>query len=139
MIRFMPHQPKRGDSLPRNVWLLGLASLLNDTASEAIFSLTPAFLKTIGGTPQHLGVIEGLADSVAALLKLKAGSWSDRLGARRVFVVLGYAVGALVRPFAAIAMAPWHLVSIRLVDRIGKGVRSAPRDALLADSVSENA
>lgn len=133
----MPSESKRGEPLPRNVWLLGLASLLNDTASEAIFSLTPAFLRSMGGTPQHLGVIEGLADSVAALLKLKAGTWSDRLGARRIFVILGYAVAALIRPLVAFATVPWHLVSIRLVDRIGKGVRSAPRDALLADSVPE--
>jgi MFS family permease len=121
--------------LPRNVWLLGAASLLNDTASEIIFSLTPAFLKTIGGTPQHLGLIEGLADTVAALLKLKAGGWSDRLQARRGFVIVGYVVAALIRPFSALAQLPWHLVSIRLVDRIGKGLRTAPRDALLAESV----
>jgi MFS family permease len=123
--------------LPRNVWLLGAASLLNDTASEIIFSLTPAFLKTIGGTPQHLGLIEGLADTVAALLKLQAGRWSDRLQARRAFVIVGYVVAALIRPFSALAQLPWHLVSIRLIDRIGKGLRTAPRDALLAESVPE--
>lgn len=127
-----PKQP-----LPRNVWLLGAASLLNDTASEVIFSLTPAFLKSIGGTPQHLGVIEGLADTVAALLKLQAGGWSDRLRARRMFVIVGYVVAALIRPFSALAQVPWHLVSIRLIDRIGKGLRTAPRDALLAESVPE--
>jgi MFS family permease len=121
--------------LPRNVWLLGAASLFNDTASEIIFSLTPAFLKTIGGTPQHLGLIEGLADTVAALLKLQAGRWSDRMQARNAFVIFGYAVAALIRPFAGLAQLPWHLVSIRLVDRIGKGLRTAPRDALLAESV----
>lgn len=121
--------------LPRNVWLLGAASLLNDTASEIIFSLTPAFLKSLGGTPQHLGLIEGLADTVAALLKLQAGGWSDRLQSRRVFVIVGYVVAALIRPFSALAQLPWHLVSIRLVDRIGKGLRTAPRDALLAESV----
>lgn len=124
--------------LPRNVWLLGAASLLNDTASEVIFSLTPAFLKSIGGTPAHLGIIEGLADTVAALLKLKAGGWSDQLRTRRGFVIVGYVVAALIRPFAALAQVPWHLVSIRLVDRIGKGLRTAPRDALLAESVPES-
>lgn len=133
-----PPSPGGAAPLPRNVWLLGAASLLNDTASEIIFSLTPAFLKSIGGTPQHLGLIEGLADTVAALLKLKAGAWSDRLQARRMFVIVGYVVAALVRPFAALAQVPWHLVSIRLVDRIGKGLRTAPRDALLAESVPAN-
>jgi MFS family permease len=122
-------------SLPRNVWLLGLASLLNDTASEVIFSLTPAFLKSIGGTPKDLGLIEGAADTVAALIKLKSGGWSDRLKTRRWFVIFGYVVAALIRPFSALAQVPWHLVSIRVVDRIGKGVRTAPRDALLAESV----
>jgi MFS family permease len=129
---------ERPQPLPRNVWLLGAASLLNDTASEVIFSLTPAFLKSIGGTPQHLGLIEGLADTVAALLKLQAGRWSDRLQARRAFVIIGYVVAALIRPFSALAQVPWHLVSIRLVDRIGKGLRTAPRDALLAESVPES-
>jgi MFS family permease len=132
-----PPSQNHAAPLPRNVWLLGAASLLNDTASEIIFSLTPAFLKSIGGTPQHLGLIEGLADTVAALLKLKAGGWSDRLQARRVFVIVGYVVAALIRPFSALAQIPWHLVSIRLVDRIGKGLRTAPRDALLAESVPE--
>lgn len=130
-----PPAPSAAAPLPRNVWLLGAASLLNDTASEIIFSLTPAFLKSIGGTPQHLGLIEGLADTVAALLKLKAGGWSDRLQARRVFVIVGYVAAALIRPFSALAQVPWHLISIRLIDRIGKGLRTAPRDALLAESV----
>jgi len=123
--------------LPRNVWLLSFASLLNDVASEAIFANIPAFLKSIGGNAQHLGVIEGLADTVSALLKLKSGGWSDRLGTRRVFVVVGYVVAAIIRPFSALAFAPWHLVSIRLIDRVGKGLRTAPRDALLAESVAE--
>jgi MFS family permease len=128
-----PHKPQQ--PLPRNVWLLAFASLLNDIASEIIFSLTPAFLKTIGGTPQHLGIIEGLADTVSSLLKLQSGRWSDQLRTRRIFVICGYVVTALIRPFSALAQVPWHLLSIRLIDRVGKGLRTAPRDALLAESV----
>jgi MFS family permease len=122
--------------LPRNVWLLAWASLLNDTASEVLFSLAPAFLKSLGGSARHLGLMEGFADLVASLLKLQSGRWSDQLQSRRSFVAAGYLVTALFRPLAAVAMAPWHMIAIRLVDRTGKGLRSAPRDALLSESVS---
>jgi MFS family permease len=128
--------PASNNPLPRNVWLLSWASLLNDTASEIIFSLTPAFLKAIGGTAQHLGVLEGLADTIAALLKLKSGRWSDQLGSRRWFVVFGYVVASLIRPLSAFVTAPWQLITVRSIDRVGKGLRSAPRDALLAESVA---
>lgn len=121
--------------LPRTVRLLGWASLLNDVASEIIFPLLPQFLLSLsGGGKLALGVIEGVADSTASLLKLWAGAWSDRAGGRKAFVVGGYGVAALVRPLTGLAFAPWHLFVVRVVDRIGKGIRTAPRDALLADA-----
>jgi MFS family permease len=121
--------------LPANVKLLGAASLLNDIASEMIFPLMPAFLiEVLGGSKAYLGLIEGVADSVASLLKLWSGAWSDRAGWRKGFVVFGYAMTALVRPLAGIAAVPWHLFAVRISDRIGKGVRTSPRDALIADS-----
>lgn len=121
--------------LPANVKLMGMASLLNDIASEMIYPLMPQFLLAfLGGSRFQLGIIEGVADSVASLLKLGAGAWSDRAGSRRGFVVGGYALAAMARPLIGLALAPWHLFLARTADRIGKGIRTAPRDALIADS-----
>jgi MFS family permease len=121
--------------LPRNVKLLGWASLLNDVASEMIFPLLPQFLITfLGGNKFALGLIEGAADSTGSLVKLWSGSWSDRGGGRKPLVVLGYALAALVRPLCAVITLPWHLFAVRITDRIGKGIRTSPRDALIADS-----
>ncbi len=129
----MNHTPSR--RLHRNVKLLGWASCLNDIASEMIYPLMPQFLiGVLGGNRFHLGLIEGVADSTASLLKLFAGAWSDRLGSRRRFVIAGYALAALSRPVMSIITAPWHLFLTRLSDRVGKGVRTSPRDALIADS-----
>jgi MFS family permease len=122
-------------SLPRNVKVLGLASLLNDIASEMIFPLLPNFLLTVLlGNRFYLGVIEGAADSVASLLKLWSGGRSDQAGRRKGFVLFGYSLAALARPLTGVIVAPWQLFVIRVGDRIGKGVRTSPRDALIADS-----
>jgi MFS family permease len=122
-------------SLPRNVKVLGAASLLNDIASEMIFPLLPDFLLTVLlGNRFYLGVIEGMADSVASLLKLWSGGRSDQAGRRKGFVVFGYSLAAVARPLIGVIVAPWQLFAIRIADRIGKGVRTAPRDALIADS-----
>jgi MFS family permease len=122
-------------TLPRNVKVLGLASLLNDIASEMIFPLLPNFLLTVLlGNRFYLGVIEGAADSVASLLKLWSGGRSDRAGRRKGFVLFGYSLAALARPLIGVIVAPWQLFVLRVGDRIGKGVRTSPRDALIADS-----
>ncbi|MBI5759665.1 MAG: MFS transporter, partial [Planctomycetales bacterium] len=122
-------------SLPRNVKVLSLSSLVNDVASEMIFPLLPGFLlTTLGGNRFYLGIIEGLADSIASVLKLWSGGWSDRAGRRKDFIVFGYSLAALARPVIGLTTAPWQLLAIRLSDRIGKGVRTSPRDALIADS-----
>jgi MFS family permease len=121
--------------LPRNVKLLGTASLLNDIASEMIFPLMPEFLLAVlGGNRFHLGIIEGVADTLASLLKLWSGAWSDRAGRRKGFVVIGYLLAAFARPLIGLATVPWHLFAVRAADRIGKGIRTSPRDALIADS-----
>jgi len=123
------------NALPRNVKLLGYASLINDVASEMIYPLMPQFLiGVLGGNRFHLGIIEGVADSASSLLKLWSGAWSDRAGRRKGFVVFGYLLAAAARPLIGVATAPWHLFAARAADRIGKGVRAAPRDALIADS-----
>jgi len=121
-------------ALPRVVWLLGLASLLNDVSSEAIFPLLPIFLAQLGAPMRYLGLIEGSADALASAIKLGAGRLSDR-GPRRLMVTGGYTLPALARAAIALAVAPWHVLAARLVDRAGKGVRSGPRDAMLADAV----
>jgi MFS family permease len=118
---------------PAAVWLLGLVSLLTDVASEAVYPLLPAFLTAVlGAGPAAIGIIEGVAESTASLLKLVSGGWSDRIGRRRPFVVLGYALSSLLRPLLALAGSWPHVLLLRFGDRIGKGLRSAPRDALLA-------
>lgn len=118
---------------PPVVWLLGTASLLNDVSSEAIFPLLPLFVASLGGGAAALGAIEGAADALAAAAKVVAGAASDR-GPRRLLVIGGYALPAFARAAIAAALAPWHVLAARLADRLGKGVRSGPRDALLADA-----
>ena len=126
-------------SLPGNVKLLGWASCLNDVASEMIFPLLPQFLITVlGGNRFHLGIIEGVADSAASLLKLWSGARSDRIAKRKGFVIFGYALAAVSRPVIGIIGAPWQLFLARTVDRIGKGIRTSPRDALIADSTADD-
>src|SRR4051794_33413650 len=130
-----PPSPPADNSLPRNVKVLGLVSLVNDIASEMIFPLLPTFLLTVLlGNKFYLSLIEGAADCAASLLKLYSGGWSDQAGRRKGFVVFGYALAAVIRPLIGLATAPWHLLAARMGDRVGKGVRTSPRDALIADS-----
>lgn len=123
--------------LPRSVWLIGLISLLNDTASEMVYPLLPLLLVgVLGAGPRVLGLIEGLAEALSAFLKLLSGHRSDRSGRSKPWIVAGYALAALARPLMALA-GHWSVVAgLRLMDRVGKGLRSAPRDALLAGSVT---
>jgi MFS family permease len=119
-----------------NLLWLGIISLLNDAAAEMIFPLLPVFLvQTLGAGPVFVGLVEGVAETTSSLLKLGGGWLSDRVRRRKALVAWGYAVAAVVRPLIALASAPWHVLAVRFVDRVGKGVRTAPRDALLADSV----
>ncbi len=113
-------------------------SFLNDTASEMAYPLLPLFVVgTLGAGPAFLGVLEGIAESTASLAKLGGGFLSDRIRRRKILVVWGYGVASVARPLLALAAAPWHVLAVRFTDRVGKGVRSAPRDALLVDSVPE--
>ncbi len=121
--------------LTRNVLALGLVSLLNDAASEMIAPLFPIFLTvTLGGAPAVLGLVEGAADATGSVLKLVSGRLSDRFGHRVGMVFGGYAVAAATRPVLALATGPGMVLVARIVDRIGKGLRTSPRDALLARS-----
>ena len=119
--------------LPPTVRRLGLVSLLTDASSEMIYPLLPSFLTgVLGAGPAFVGLVEGLAESVASLLKLASGRISDRMRRRKPLIVGGYALSSLARPLVGAATAPWHVLVVRIADRIGKGVRGAPRDALLA-------
>jgi MFS family permease len=125
--------------LPRAVWFFGATSLLNDFASEMIYPLLPAFVtRTLGGGALALGILDGLADSVAAFFKLVSGYLADRPRLRGPLVVAGYAIAALIRPLIAAAGAAWQVVGLRAADRIGKGVRTAPRDTIIAEVVTDD-
>lgn len=118
-----------------NVLILGLVSFFTDVSSEMIYPLLPLFLTTVlGAGPAFLGLIEGVAESTAAFLKLGSGILSDRVKSRKGLVVAGYAVSSLARPLVAVATAPAAVLAIRFADRVGKGIRTSPRDALIADS-----
>ncbi|MBS1794184.1 MAG: MFS transporter [Acidobacteria bacterium] len=124
-------------NLSGNVFALSLVSLLNDTSSEIIYPLLPAFLSlTLGASPAAIGMIEGFAESVAAFLKLFSGYFSDRFNNRKLPVFIGYALASLTRPFLAFAGSWQQVLAVRVTDRVGKGIRGTPRDALLADSVA---
>lgn len=127
-------RPSGAVPIPRTVRALGLVSLLTDVSSEMIYPLLPAFLTgPLRAGPAALGVIEGLAESVAAFVKVASGRVSDRLPRRKPVVVAGYSVSSAARPLVALATAPVHVLAVRLVDRLGKGVRGAPRDALITE------
>lgn len=118
--------------LPRAVVGLGLVSLLTDTSSEAIFPLLPAFLTTLGASNAFIGLVEGAADLVANVLKYVTGLLADRRSRLKPLVLAGYGLSTLVRPLVAFALSPWHVLLVRVGDRIGKGVRTSPRDAMIA-------
>ena len=122
--------------LGRNVLALSAVSFLTDVSSEMIYPLLPVFLTTVlGANASFIGAIEGAAESTAALLKLASGWWSDRIKRRKPLVALGYAIAGVMRPLVALATSASQVLAIRVSDRVGKGIRNAPRDALLAESV----
>ena len=124
--------PATTPRLPRAVIALGLVSLFTDLSSEMIVPLLPVFLSTtIGASASFFGLVEGVAESVASLLKLFSGAWSDRAGKRFPWVLGGYTLSAIMRPLMAFCTVPWQVLVVRSSDRVGKGLRSAPRDALL--------
>src|SRR6202521_2760777 len=127
--------PPLSQSTPRNVYAFGLTSFLNDTASEMAYWVMPAFLASLGAGPAQLGLIEGVAESVASFAKLFSGYLTDTIDRRKPVVVAGYAVANAVKPLLALATAWWHILLIRFSDRLAKGVRGAPRDVMVAESV----
>lgn len=133
----MAERGGKRERLGRNVLTLGGVSLLTDVASEMSYPLLPIFLTAVlGASATMLGAIEGVAESTASLLKLVSGWLSDRSAGRKPLVVLGYGLASLVKPLIGLARAPGQVMAIRVADRIGKGIRTSPRDALIADSVA---
>lgn len=131
-----PRFYERYTRLPRNVLALSLVSLLNDTSSEIIYPLLPTFLfLALGASPFAIGAIEGAAESTASILKLFSGYISDRFQKRKLLVFIGYALATLTRPFLAFAASWQQVLFVRLTDRVGKGIRGTPRDALLSLAV----
>ncbi len=122
--------------LSRNVYALSAVSFFTDVSSEMIYPLLPIFLTTVlGANASFIGAIEGAAETTASLLKLFSGWWSDRMRKRKPLVLLGYGIASLMRPLVAIAQTASQVLVIRVADRVGKGIRGAPRDALIAESV----
>jgi MFS family permease len=127
-----------GGRLPAAVYWFGATSLANDFASEIIYPLLPAFVtQTLGGGALALGILDGVADAVAASFKLVSGYLSELRWTRGIMVVLGYGIATLVRPLIALASATWHVIALRAVDRVGKGIRTAPRDVMIADVTTD--
>jgi MFS family permease len=122
----------------RNIYAFGITSFLNDTATEMAYWVLPAFLVSLGAGPAQLGLIEGLAESVASFAKLFSGYLTDRIDRRKPLVVAGYLVANAVKPLLALVTAWWHILLIRFSDRLAKGVRGAPRDVMVAESVDKN-
>lgn len=132
----MAEERQKAGRLPRNVLALGLVSLFNDASSEIVYPLLPLFLTaTLGVGIPMIGLIEGVTESISSLLKLPAGWFSDRWGKRKGLVLWGYLLASLIRPLLALTTSAWQVLGLRFIDRIGKGLRGAPRDALIADSI----
>jgi MFS family permease len=134
-----PNQEKTGlRALPRNVWAVSLTSFLMDVSSEMVINILPLFLANVLGVRTSLiGIIEGVAESTSSLLKLFSGWLSDKLRARKWLAVAGYGISAIAKPFFYFANSWGAVAAVRWADRVGKGIRTAPRDALVADSVPE--
>ncbi|HEX4457527.1 MAG TPA: MFS transporter [Polyangia bacterium] len=123
------------NKLPSIVLWFGVVSLLTDVGTEMIYPLLPMFLADVLHAPRtFIGAVEGAAEATASLVKLVSGRWSDRLRRRKPLTVAGYGLSSLVRPLVGLALRPWHVLATRVVDRVGKGLRGSPRDALLADA-----
>lgn len=122
------------EKIKKNVFWLGITSFLTDVSSEMILSLLPLFLTALGAGKGLIGIIEGIANFTASILKAFSGWISDKLKVRKPLVVLGYSLSTLAKPFIALAVNPIQVLVVRFLDRVGKGVRTSPRDALIADS-----
>ncbi len=123
--------------ISKAVIMIGLVSLFTDAASEMIYPLIPVYIAALGSGAILLGIIEGVAETTSSMLKLISGVLSDKAGKRKLFVLIGYSISSLIRPLTGVVTSAWEIIIVRLIDRVGKGIRTAPRDALIASSVDE--
>ena len=123
------------EGLTRNIFILGLVSLFTDLSSQMVFPLIPLFLTSVlGAGACVVGIVEGAAETTASLLKVISGYWSDKIKKRKPFILFGYSLSAIIKPLFAFTNVWFLVLSIRVIERIGKGLRNAPRDALVAES-----
>ncbi len=120
----------------RNIFFAGIVSFLTDTSVKMVYSVMPMFLLSIGASKTSLSLIEGIAESTASLIKSFSGFWSDKIGRNKPFLLIGYGISALVMPLYSFVATPIHVLYLRFIERVGKGIRTAPRDSLVAGSVS---
>lgn len=131
----------KGKSLsgfPRNIFYTGLTSFLTDTSVKMVYSVMPMFLLSIGASKTSLALIEGIAESTASLIKAVSGFWSDRIGKNKPFMLIGYGLSALIIPLYTLVISPLQVLILRFVERFGKGIRTAPRDSLIAGSIEKD-
>ncbi len=127
------------EGITRNIFVLGLVSLFTDLSSQMVFPLIPLFLTTVLGAGAYaVGIVEGAAETTASLLKVVSGYWSDKIKKRKPFILFGYSLSSLTKPLFAIANVWSFVLFVRVIERIGKGLRTAPRDALVAESCDES-
>lgn len=124
--------------LERNIFFVGTTSFLMDTATKMIYAIMPLFLMTLGATKTEISLIEGIAESTASVLKALSGWWSDKIGKNKPFMIIGYAFTAILSPLFSIVTSPLQVLMVRFTERVGKGIRTAPRDSLIAGSSADN-
>jgi len=124
--------------LERNIFFVGITSFLTDTATKMIYAIMPLFLLTLGATKTEISLIEGIAESTASVLKALSGWWSDKIGKNKPFMIIGYAFTAILSPLFSMVTSPMQVLMVRFTERLGKGIRTAPRDSLIAGSSAEN-
>lgn len=122
----------------KNILYTGITSFLTDTSVKMVYSVMPMFLMSIGATKTSLAAIEGIAESTASLIKALSGFWSDKLGKNKPFMIIGYSISALILPLYTFVVSPFQVLILRFIERFGKGIRTAPRDSLIAGSVLNN-
>ena len=120
----------------RNIIFTGITSFLTDTSVKMVYSVMPMFLMSIGASKTSLALIEGIAESTASLVKALSGFWSDRIGKNKPFMLIGYGLSALIIPLYTFVVSPMQVLYLRFIERFGKGIRTAPRDSLIAGSVT---
>jgi MFS family permease len=129
-----PERQKKILGLEWNIFFAGITSFLTDTTTKMVYAVLPLFLLSLGASKTELSLIEGIAESTASVLKALSGWWSDKIGKNKPFMVVGYAITAVLSPLFSIAVTPLHVLIIRFTERVGKGIRTAPRDSLIAGS-----